>query len=162
MENNEIIVNKIIDIIVEHRKNNIINYLSNSPLKLLKSENNIAIYVDLLKKRIIKTFDKSEISEISEFALSLNGLKLELFETFINNNDNFDLFKNYKIIPSSRSWSGSAIPVINSEIGEINSFLDLIPYNTNYLNHRKYLQSLIDSKVRERRKWKEKEIFDEF
>lgn len=162
MEKNEIIVNKIIDIIVDYRKNSMISYLSNSPLKLLKNDNNITIYVELLKKRIKETFDKSEISEISEFALSLNGIKLELFETFINNNDNFELFKNYKIIPSSRSWSGSAIPVINSEIGEINSLLDLIPHNTKYLKHRKYLQSLIDSKVQERKWWEEKEIFDEF
>ena len=162
MENYEEIINNILDIIIVYRKDNPFSYLFSSPLKYLEKENNKTMFVDFLKTRIKNSTNENEIAIISEYALTLNDYKLELFKTFIDSNDSFNFFMNYKIIPSSRSWSGSAIPVINNEIKELNSFFDIIPEKSKYLKHRKYLKDLIDSKVQERAWQEEREIFHEF
>jgi uncharacterized protein YktA (UPF0223 family) len=60
------------------------------------------------------------------------------------------------------SWSGSAIPHINNQIKQINRFIEKIPHTSDYLQHRKYLQQFIDSKINERNYCEEQEIFDEY
>ena len=162
LDNSEVIVNHLIDMSVESNVNNPFRSLFNNSLALLKSKNYLLKYVEILKKRLAKTNNPVEVAVISEVGLDLGEQKMSLFESFINANRDFDQFKNYAIIPSMSSWSGSAIPHINNQIKQINRFIEKIPHTSDYLQHRKYLQQFIDSKINERNYWEEQEIFDEY
>lgn len=161
MSNSKEIVNEVLDMLINKHKSNSYSYIVNNPLVLLKTQNNLKEYFEILRNRILTTSDSEEISIISDMGLYLEDYRIELFKSFIVNCKDFELFKSYKILPSHSSWSGSAIPQINSDISMIERFIAEVPEGIHYLRQKRHLQQYIDSKLEERKYWEEKELFDE-
>ena len=70
--------------------------------------------------------------------------KLKHIHYFISQNDNPEAFKRIPLLPSSSSWSGSAIPMYNGRIEYLKS---LIPFlsGIRYLEHKKRVNDEIEA-----------------
>lgn len=68
-------------------------------------------------------------------------LRIGFLDHFLKLNNDFQLFTSLEIIPRSKSWSGSYIPILENEkkIWEsIISLLDRLPNRLNYYEHKEY------------------------
>jgi hypothetical protein len=92
-------------------------------------------------------------------------LKMEFLERFLKINSDFEAFKNLEIIQRSKSWSGSYIPILESEkkIWEnVISVLDRLPYRLNYYDHKEYANRQIgycDLRIKDEMK---REFYEDF
>lgn len=68
-------------------------------------------------------------------------LRLEFLERFLKLNNDFQLFTSLEIIPRSKSWSGSYIPILEEEKTmwlNIISVLNRLPNRVHYVDHKEY------------------------
>ncbi|MCJ7448302.1 MAG: ATP-binding protein [Bacteroidales bacterium] len=92
-------------------------------------------------------------------------LKIEFLERFLRLNCDFDTFKSLEIIQRSKSWSGSYIPILESEkkIWEsILTILDRLPNRINYYDHKEYVNRQIgycELRIKDEMK---REFYDDF
>lgn len=64
---------------------------------------------------------------------------------FLNINKNIEIFKEIKLFPSMKSWSGSQVPLIEKEIIFLNELIDSMN-GIDYIEHKAYLKELILNK----------------
>ena len=64
--------------------------------------------------------------------------------TFLQHNKNFADFQRLQLEPEEMSWSGSAVPVYQERIDYLSSLLPIFD-NAQLLEHRIYVQQMIDS-----------------
>lgn len=137
-------------------------YIFNNPVLLLKPRSNNQVYQELIKQRMINSTNPIEIKMLSELAINMGEFRKELFKTFIDARNEYSLFESYQLLPTSHSWSGSAVPHINQEILFLEDILLLIPKGLKYISHRKRVYDLIEYKKNDRNRWEEREILEDF
>ena len=86
---------------------------------------------------------------INSVAVAYPEWEIEYILEFIRINKSIDDFKKIDMFPLIRSWSGSEIPLINSEIKFLEELRDKIS-GLDYIEHKKYLNERIEC----RSKWK--------
>lgn len=86
---------------------------------------------------------------INSVAVAYPEWEIEYILEFIRINKSIDDFKKIDMFPLIRSWSGSEIPLINSEIKFLEELRDRIS-GLDYIEHKKYLNERIEC----RSKWK--------
>lgn len=97
-----------------------------------------------LKRVIDERSDDAEFMEylfgvISQFA---PDRRRQFVERFVQGNGDFKAFKRLQLEPSSWSWSGSEVPVLQKRINYLESLLPIL--NTvDLLPHRQYLEHYI-------------------
>lgn len=116
-----------------------------------------------LKEHIDKyAYDEAKIKDIFEvIAMVFPEKRLEYVKDFLAKNSNFDMFKRIPLFPSSRSWSGSEVPLIENDIKFLQELLDEVS-GVDYLEHRLYLKEWINGKKQYKQKVLKKEYMDNF
>lgn len=93
------------------------------------------------------------------------NLKMDFLERILKLNSDFETFKNLEIIPRSRSWSGSYIPILESEKKvwkNVISVLDRLPNRLSYYDHKDYANRQIgycDIRIKDEMK---REFYEDF
>lgn len=87
--------------------------------------------------------------------------RIEFVKIFLEKNSNFDMFKKISLFPSSRSWSGSEVPLIEKDINFLETLLEEIT-GVEYLEHRLYLKEWIESKKVYKQKVIKQEYMENF
>lgn len=78
-------------------------------------------------------------SALADLSIDLRKAFLKLFITC---NNDYEIFKALPLIPTSYSWSGSAVPLYSSWINYLNSLLPSFP-GISFINHKKRVEELI-------------------
>ena len=89
------------------------------------------------------------------------GKRLEYIKGFLEKNSNFDMFTKILLFPSSRSWSGSEVPLIEKDIEFLQKLADEIS-GVDYLEHKLYLKEWISDKKQYKQKVLKKEYMENF
>lgn len=95
-------------------------------------------------------------SVIAEFTLKR---KLMFYKSFLDNNKNFDDFRNLPYEPTILSWSGSAVPMLQEKI-EFYEGITQICNTVELLKHRQFIEQIIQ-KVRSQIQHEKKRDFTE-
>jgi len=69
--------------------------------------------------------------------------KILFVAKFLESNDDFDLFESLPILPSSYSYSGSAVPLYSSWLEFLQRILPLLT-GLKFINHKKHIENLIE------------------
>lgn len=89
---------------------------------------------------------------------SLNSDRRKLFILkYLSLNKDFNHFNQIYLFPMSKSWSGSEVPIIEEEIDFIKFIRDSLD-GIDYIEHRVYLEGIIDSK----NKYLKKVLYEEY
>ena len=103
-------------------------------------------------------FDELKIKDIFDvIATAFPKKRVKFIKEFLGKNSNVDVFKNLYLFPSSRSWSGSEVPLIEKDIDFLQDLLNEIS-GVDFLEHKLYLKKWISSK----KKYKEKVLQQEY
>lgn len=89
------------------------------------------------------------------------GKRLEYIKGFLVKNSNFDMFTKISLFPSSRSWSGSEVPLIEKDIEFLQKLADEIS-GVDYLEHKLYLKEWISDKKQYKQKVLKREYMENF
>lgn len=124
--------------------------------KLFMNKANISKIIKDRKVKWIKSYIKNFLNNVDYLNLIFQVVKStltvntqELLLYFLNMNTDIEIFKSISLFPSVKSWSGSAVPLIEEEI----SFLSELINNINgidYIEHKAYLKDLILDKQRDK------------
>lgn len=107
-------------------------------------------------------YDEAKIKDIfNVIATVLPGKRLEYIKEFLEKNNSFDMFKKIPLFPSSRSWSGSEVPLIEKDIEFLQKSLDEIS-GVDYLEHKLYLKEWIRGKKQYKQKVLKREYMENF
>ena len=123
--------------------------------------------VDYLKSIIDKKYLNDKYIDVvfSIICYKYPDLKMEFLERFLNLNSDFEIFKNLEIIQRSKSWSGSYIPILESEKKiwtNVISVIDRLPNRLKYYEHKEYANRQIgycDLRIKDELK---KEFYEDF
>jgi|GEM_PF-1132220 len=123
--------------------------------------------IDYLKSIIDKNYLNNKYIDIafSIICYKYPDLKMDFLERFLKLNSNFNFFKDLEIIKRSKSWSGSYIPILESEkkIWEnVISVLNRLPNRLNYYDHKEYANRQIgycDLRIKDEIR---REFYDDF
>ncbi len=128
----------------------------NKPLIMERKELWIREHIDKY------AYDESKIKDIFDvIATVFPGKRLEYVKEFLKKNSNFDMFKKIYLFPSSRSWSGSEVPLIEKDIEFLQKLLDEIS-GVDYLEHRLYLKEWISEEKQYKQKVLKQEYMENF
>lgn len=86
--------------------------------------------------------------------------KEEVLANYLKYDQDIEHFKQLNLLPTSESWSGSEIPVINRRITELESIRDSL-IGPEYIEHKVYLEELIRSKEQYRDKVRKREYLED-
>lgn len=126
------------------------------PLILERKELWIREYIDKY------VYDEAKIKDIFDvIATVFPGKRLEYVKEFLEKNSNFDMFKKIYLFPSSSSWSGSEVPLIEKDIEFLEKLLDEIS-GVDFLEHRLYLKERISSEKEYKQKVLKREYMENF
>lgn len=107
-------------------------------------------------------YDEAKIKDIfNVIATAFPGKRLEYIKEFLEKNNSFDMFKKISLFPSSRSWSGSEVPLIEKDIEFLQKLLDEIS-GVDYLEHKLYLKERIRGKKQYKQKVLKREYMENF
>ena len=107
-------------------------------------------------------YDEEKIKDIFDvIATVFPGKRLEYIKGFLEKNSNFDMFRKISIFPSSRSWSGSEVPLIEKDIEFLQKLADEIS-GVDYLEHKLYLKEWISDKKQYKQKVLKREYMENF
>ncbi len=87
--------------------------------------------------------------------------RVSFYKMFLDHNDNIDDFKKLSLEPSSRTWSGSLVPILEKE----KAFLEKIKsycIKKRLFEHNRYLQSLISHKQQHTHDEIKRDFIDDF
>ena len=77
-------------------------------------------------------------STIAEFDFERRRSFIALF---LKHNNTFEDFRKLRLEPSSKTWSGSAVPMFQAEMEYLESILPLLN-SVSYLKHKQYLERI--------------------
>ncbi|ETJ19739.1 hypothetical protein Q604_UNBC18483G0005 [human gut metagenome] len=99
-----------------------------------------------LKQCIDQKYINSEYMNIifELIAFAFKNKKIEFILYFLSKNKNISDFKKIPLFPSSCSWSGSEVPLIEAKIEFLKSLKDKIN-GSDYLEHKVYLKKRIEN-----------------
>lgn len=83
--------------------------------------------------------------------------RLHHISNLIMLNNDFELFKEIRLEPTSSGWSGSELPIIDKKIKYLSRMLDILS-GVDFLEHRNY----ISSKIERTKKYRKSRKIDEF
>lgn len=107
-------------------------------------------------------YDELKMIDIFDvIATALPTKRIDFVKIFLEKNSKFDMFKKIPLFPSSRSWSGSEIPLIEKDISFLQTLLDEI-LGVDYLEHRLYLKERINSKKQYKQNVLKQEYMENF
>ena len=107
-------------------------------------------------------YDEAKIKDIFDvIATVFPGKRLEYIKEFLEKNSNFDMFTKISLFPSSRSWSGSEVPLIEKDIEFLQKLADEIS-GVDYLEHKLYLKEWISDKKQYKQKVLKREYMENF
>lgn len=86
-------------------------------------------------------------------------LQLKYIQELLKYNDNIEVFKKLPLEKSCYSWSGSRIPLIEKQIQNLENIKSILK-GSKYLEHRNYLDSLINYRQEEKRTERIREYLD--
>ena len=82
------------------------------------------------------------------------------FSLFLSHNKRFDDFKKFPLEPSSGSWSGSAVPMLQGRVDFFESLLPLL--NTvDLLQHKQFVERIIQGVRQEIEREKKRDFIDD-
>ncbi|MEG1151164.1 MAG: hypothetical protein RSD51_03670 [Malacoplasma sp.] len=113
-----------------------------------KSETYILKRKETWIKDCINLYVINELEIVNLFNMittAFSDKRVEFIMFFIEKNSNVEMFKKIPFFPSSRSWSGSEIPMIEKDINFMEMLLEEIS-GLNYLEHKLYLKESIEIK----------------
>lgn len=120
--------------------------------------------IEYRKKEWIKSYIKAISNDIDclnlIFQVVMSNFRTntgEFILYFLNINKNIEIFKEIALFPTSKSWSGSEVPLIEKEIIFLNELIDSIN-GIDYIEHKAYLKELILNKE----KYKQKVLVREY
>lgn len=106
----------------------------------------------------IKRRDKQFIGELFEAISEQNeGLRRDSLFSLLDFSEDYDLFVSISLIPSSYTWSGSQVPVLQNQIAFLRSLFPKL-IGLRYIRHRQY----VGQKIRRIEERIEKVKFEEF
>ncbi|MCR9251711.1 MAG: ATP-binding protein [bacterium] len=113
-----------------------------------KSESNSDIAIKYLQSTIDSKADNQKYMDITFSVISKKFPELlpEFVKRFLNINKDFNSFQRLEIVPRSRSWTGSFIPILEEEKStwkRILIVLDQLQDRLNYLDHKEYVSRQI-------------------
>ncbi len=116
---------------------------------------------EYLLKEISTNFDKNDymrflFSVIVEFTLER---KLIFYKEFLDKNKEFNDFKSLPYEPTSSSWSGSAVPMLQNKIAFLESIMQLCN-SVELLKHRQFIEHGIQE-IRDQIQYEKKRDFTE-
>lgn len=116
-----------------------------------------------LRDHICKyAYDESKMKDVfNVIVTALPGKRIEFIKVFLEQNSSFTMFEKISLFPSSRSWSGSEIPLIESDISFLQSLLDEIS-GVDYLEHRMYIKERISGMKQYKQKVLKREYMENF
>lgn len=92
----------------------------------------------------LNALNKTKMQSVFEAITKCDKERKIVFITeFLKHNDNFELFESLPLIPTSYSWSGSAVPLYSSWNEFLNSLLPSFT-GLRYLKHKKHIEKLIE------------------
>lgn len=104
--------------------------------------------ISFIKKTIDRNIDNPDyICFMFSIAVKMGDeFKREVLAFFLERNSDFSVFERFEFNPTSRSWSGSLVPILEREK---NFFLSILPLlnASEFLEHKAYIEKLIDSKI---------------
>ena len=128
----------------------------NEPLIMERKESWIRDHIDK------HAYDEAKIKDIFDvIATVFPGKRLEYIKGFLEKNSNFDMFTKISLFPSSRSWSGSEVPLIEKDIEFLQKLADEIS-GVDYLEHKLYLKEWISDKKQYKQKVLKREYMENF
>jgi len=128
----------------------------NKPLIMERKESWIREHIDK------HAYDEAKIKDIFDvIATVFPGKRLEYIKGFLEKNSNFDMFTKISLFPSSRSWSGSEVPLIEKDIEFLQKLADEIS-GVDYLEHKLYLKEWISDKKQYKQKVLKREYMENF
>lgn len=128
----------------------------NKPLIMERKETWIREHIDK------HAYDEAKIKDIFDvIATVFPGKRLEYIKGFLEKNSNFDMFTKISLFPSSRSWSGSEVPLIEKDIEFLQKLADEIS-GVDYLEHKLYLKEWISDKKQYKQKVLKREYMENF
>lgn len=116
-----------------------------------------------LRDHICKyAYDETKMKDVfNVIATTLPGKRIEFIKVFLEQNCSFTMFEKLSLFPSSRSWSGSEIPLIERDINFLQSLLDELS-GVDYLEHRMYIKERISSKKQYKQEVLKREYMENF
>lgn len=128
----------------------------NKPLIMERKETWIREHIDK------HAYDEAKMKDIFDvIATVFPGKRLEYIKGFLEKNSNFDMFTKISLFPSSRSWSGSEVPLIEKDIEFLQKLADEIS-GVDYLEHKLYLKEWISDKKQYKQKILKREYMENF
>ena len=121
-------------------------------------------YID---KVITERFNNEEYIEIifSLIVYKYPLIQLQKLQLLLTKNTNFELFKSLEITRTSRSWSGSEIPLIENDINRwrsVLSMLDEMPNTLDFLKHKEYAEKNIYWGQEEKKRVMKREFYEDY
>lgn len=128
----------------------------NKPLIMERKESWIREHIDRY------AYNEAKIKDIFDvIATVFPGKRLEYIKGFLEKNNNFDMFTKISLFPSSRSWSGSEVPLIEKDIEFLQKLADEIS-GVDYLEHKLYLKEWISDRKQYKQKVLKREYMENF
>ena len=160
---------QIIDIAYANMRDSYFRYLRHDTILRLfaSSEKNKPLITERkeswIREHIEKyAYDEAKIKDIFDvIATVFSGKRLEYIKEFLEKNSNFDMFTKISLFPSSRSWSGSEVPLIEKDIDFLQKLAEEIS-GVDYLEHKLYLKECISDKKKYKQKVLKREYMENF
>lgn len=162
---------ELIDVAFENIINHTKKYFGSERYEIIfpnKSVSNEAVNTrvqEWLYEYIEKNYNESKLMHKIFFhyiSLQSEDLRLGYLEQFLKYNKKFEDFKNLSILPTSFSWSGSEIPLLDRDI----TFLDILIKSDflrgiKFIDHREYLDSYKAALMKRKKEVRVKEFREE-
>lgn len=159
----------LIDIAYANMRDSYFRYLRHDTIihMFASSEKNKPIIMERkelwIREHIDKyAYNKDKIKDLFDvIATVFPGKRVEYIKEFFGKNSNFDMFKKISLFPSSRSWSGSEVPLIEKDIEFLQKLLDEIS-GVDYLEHKLYIKERISDMKQYKQKVLKREYMENF
>lgn len=126
------------DIIIEHQQ----KYISNFIKQNAYHKENLQIIFEIIMHRH-------------------ENLKIQYIQELLEINSDIDLFKTIPLEQSSYSWSGSLIPLIEKRMQSLKNIKNIL-IGSKFIQHRNYIDNLINSKKENIRRERIREYIEEY
>jgi len=160
---------ELVDIAYSNMRDSYFRYLGHDTIihMFASSEKNKSLIMERkeswIREQIVKyAFDEVKIKDIFDvIATVFPEKRMEYIKEFLKKNNNFDMFKKIPLFPSSWSWSGSEVPLIEKDIEFLQKLADEIS-GVDYLEHKLYLKEWISGKKQYKQKVLKREYMENF
>ena len=160
---------ELIDIAYTNTRSAYFNYLRHDTILQMfaSSEKNNSVIMERkklwIKEYITKyAYDEAKMKGIFDvIATAFPEMRIEYIKEFLQKNSDCAMFKKIPLFPNFRSWSGSEVPLIESDITFLQKLLDEIS-GVNYLEHKLYLKEKISDEKQYKQKILKREYMENF